>query len=353
MEISLCMIVRNEEATLGRCLESVRSCVDEIVIVDTGSTDSSKEQAFAYTDKVYDFPWCDDFSAARNYAFSFATKDLIMWLDADDVLLPVDAEKISDLKQTLADDINIVYMPYEIAFDENGNSTFSYYRERIVRRSADPKWIEPVHEVISIGGKSVYLDAAVKHKKIKTNPSGRNLKIMEKTIAEGKPLSPRLTFYYARELKFNGRTEDAVNVFEHFISSNDGWSENKICACQDLSECYEFLGNDEKAMDAAISSLRFGVPQAKTLCRIGELFFKSGRFHEAIYWYKAALSCPKSFGLGFTETDYYGYVPALQLCVIYDKLNDKNTAEHYNEIAGSFRPDSPAYLYNKNYFEKL
>ncbi len=71
--ISLCMIVRNEEKVLARCLESVRGCVDEIVIVDTGSSDATKEIAARYTDRIYDFEWIDDFSAARNYAFEQAT----------------------------------------------------------------------------------------------------------------------------------------------------------------------------------------------------------------------------------------------------------------------------------------
>ena len=66
--ISLCMIVKNEERVLKRCLDSVRDLVDEIIIVDTGSTDATKRIAAGYTDKIYDFTWNDDFSAARNFA---------------------------------------------------------------------------------------------------------------------------------------------------------------------------------------------------------------------------------------------------------------------------------------------
>ena len=75
--ISLCMIVKNEERILARCLDSVKDLVDEIIIVDTGSADATKRIAAEYTDKIYDFTWIDDFSAARNFAFSKATGDYI------------------------------------------------------------------------------------------------------------------------------------------------------------------------------------------------------------------------------------------------------------------------------------
>ena len=75
--ITLCMIVKNEEKVLERCLESIRDLMDEIIIVDTGSTDRTKEIAAKYTDQIFDFEWINDFSAARNFAFSRATCDYI------------------------------------------------------------------------------------------------------------------------------------------------------------------------------------------------------------------------------------------------------------------------------------
>ena len=91
--ISLCMIVRDEEDVLGRCLESVRDLVDEIIIVDTGSKDRTKEIAAQFEARLFDFVWVDDFAAARNAAFAQASCDYCLWLDADDVLL--EAEKNS------------------------------------------------------------------------------------------------------------------------------------------------------------------------------------------------------------------------------------------------------------------
>ena len=91
------MIVKNENLVLENCLNSVKDLVDEIIIVDTGSTDNTKEIAKKYTDKIYDFKWVDDFSKARNYSFSKATKDYILWLDADDYLAEKETlQKIND-----------------------------------------------------------------------------------------------------------------------------------------------------------------------------------------------------------------------------------------------------------------
>ena len=93
--ISLCMIVRNEEQVLRCCLDSICSLVDEILIADTGSTDLTKEIAKDYTEKIWDFPWIDDFSAARNFIISKARSEYFMWLDADDCLPAEQASSFS------------------------------------------------------------------------------------------------------------------------------------------------------------------------------------------------------------------------------------------------------------------
>ncbi len=141
--ISLCMIVRDEEDVLGRCLESVADLVDEIIIVDTGSKDHTKEIAAKYTDKIFDFPWIDDFAAARNQSFSRANCDYCMWLDADDVLTEPDRQKFAQLKAGLPPDVDVVMMRYNTGFDERGHVTFSYDRERaLISDQAPPRAAE-------------------------------------------------------------------------------------------------------------------------------------------------------------------------------------------------------------------
>ena len=123
--ISLCMIVKNEEEVLGRCLDSAVSFADEIIIVDTGSTDRTKEIASEYTDQVYDFKWTDDFSAARNESFAHATMDYCMWLDADDIVTEEQQEKLIKLKDTISSDTAVVMMKYVMGFGSDGRPTFS------------------------------------------------------------------------------------------------------------------------------------------------------------------------------------------------------------------------------------
>lgn len=221
--ISLCMIVKNEEQTLGRCLGCVRDIADEIIVVDTGSADRTKEIAAAYTDKIYDFPWINDFSAARNFSFSKASMDYILWLDADDVLLPEDIAKFQQLKAALPPGTDAIMMRYNTGFDEQGRITFSCYRERLVKRSRGFLWREPVHEYLETGGSILYADACVTHAKEKARPGGRNLRIYEAILGKGEQLSPRGMYYYARELKDNGRYGDAIPAFRRFLDCKLGW----------------------------------------------------------------------------------------------------------------------------------
>ena len=106
---SLCMIVKNEEAVLERCLESLKGLFEEIVIVDAGSTDSTKAIAAKYTDKIYDFQWINDCAAARNYAFSLCSMDYNYSADADEVLDENNRRLFLDLKQNILEESQYCY----------------------------------------------------------------------------------------------------------------------------------------------------------------------------------------------------------------------------------------------------
>ena len=144
ISITLCMIVKNEEASLARCLDSVNGIADEIVIVDTGSTDRTRQIASRYTDRIVDFEWVDDFAAARNYAFDQAKSEYILWLDADDVFEPEDRAKLIALKRSLDPDVDSVTMDYNLSFTADGKVAYNLRRNRLVRRDRQFRWIGAV-----------------------------------------------------------------------------------------------------------------------------------------------------------------------------------------------------------------
>lgn len=351
MELSLCMIVRDEESRLGRCLESVRDTVDEIVILDTGSADGTKAIARRYTDRVYDYAWKDDFADARNTSFSYASKPFILWLDADDVLDPGEAEKLLALKARLDDGVDAVMLPYAYAYGPDGRPSLVFERERIVRRAAGFAFSGVVHEAMAVGGNVLHEDIVVRH----TGEHGaqsnrRNLSIYETWRSRGRDLSARDWYYYARELKSAGETEKAEAAFAAFLEM-DGWAVNRLDAFILRGECLMQLGRMLEAKRSLFAALEHGAPRAEALCALGACFLQEEDLHAAAHWYRAALLCelPQASG-AFTFPDAYGYIPLMQLCVILSRLGEDVEASKMNEQALLLRPNDPAALQNRAFF---
>lgn len=352
--ISLCMIVKNEEDVLERCLESAAEVMDEIIVVDTGSTDRTESIARKYADLVEHYKWTDDFAAARNFAFSKATMDYICWLDADDVIDEKNRKLFMQLKKTLTPTTDVVMMRYEVAFDAHDNPTMSYYRERLLRREAGFTWTGAVHEVIVPRGNIVYSEIAVQHRKKHAGDPNRNLRIYEQLLADGKTLDARQQFYYARELFAHARYTDAITQLENFLDSGRGWVENCIDACADLAWCYYHIGEEHNMLMSLLRSFEYDKPRAETCCHLGQYFKEHQKLQQAIYWYEMASGCPKQEKSGgFTYDDCYGFIPYLQLCVCYDLLGDYETARKYNEKAAQIKPNDAAVLHNRDYFNSL
>ena len=351
--ISLCMIVKNEEEILARCLETAKDLVDEINIVDTGSTDRTIEIAQQYTDRIFHFEWINNFAAARNESFKYATKDYILYLDADDVLLEADRAKLKELKETLDPSVDSVSMYYDAGTDEFGNVTMRYRRNRLVKREKNFQWRGDCHQYLEVHGKIINSEIAVTHKKIR-HAVGRTLSIYEGKITRGDVFSPRDHFYYGNELRENARYEEAIESYKKNIAMKEGWIEDKIFACMYKGDCYRYLGDMDNELTSLFETFRFSSPRAEACSRIGYNFQRKKDYKTAIFWYELATrQIPDSERWSFVYPAYHTWYPHLQLCVCYYNLGDNQKAFEHNEEAAKYRPDDKSVLHNKKLFERV
>ena len=351
-KISVCMIVKNEEKVLARCLKCVKKFADEIIIVDTGSTDNTIKIAKKFTDKVYNFKWQDDFAKARNYSLQFASCEYIMWIDADDIITNSNIKKILELKKNLTAETYM--LKYQINFDKNRRVTFEYYRERIIKNCASAKFKGFVHECITPFGRIEFVDIALQHKKIeKTRDNKRNLKLYQKNIKNGIKLNTRETFYYAKELFYNKFYSKTIIALKQFLKMQDKFLPNTLDAYLTLSDCYLFLKQNKKAKDTLIECLKNILPSANICCKLGYLYVLDKNYSFAIFWYKCALNLTLDAKTGsFIERDYYDFIPYLQLSYCYYNLGDIKNFKKYHNLAKKIKPNHSVIVNNQKYIDE-
>ena len=214
MKLSVCMIVKNEERVLDRCLSWVSRIADELIIVDTGSEDGTRDIALKYTPFVYDYKWNGSFCNARNFSYGKATGDYIMWADADDLVDEENILKILRLKEEDFCGADVVYMTYR-QYSETGITEY-LLRDRVIRRSLNPRWTSDVHETITIYSSynMIYRsDIVILHKKEHVNEPGRNLKIFEHDIQNGCLFNEHELLNLCSEYTAAGRYEEACSIY--------------------------------------------------------------------------------------------------------------------------------------------
>lgn len=187
--LSVCMIVKNEAHQLAEALENFQAFADEIVVVDTGSTDGTADVARRFTPQVFDFMWCDDFSAARNQSLSHARGSHVLWMDADDRVEPNMVERINQLKGVF--DGRTAY--YFILQDMNRSGpSCSFYQLRCVPRKDDVKFVGRIHEQLTLGDLApltveiVIHHHGYLHKGIHRSKLERNLALLKKERDDGR-----------------------------------------------------------------------------------------------------------------------------------------------------------------------
>ena len=335
--VACCVIAKNEENNVKQWFESIDGCFDQIHFVDTGSTDNTVEIAKSLGCTVHHFDWVDDFSAARNYAFSKATTDFIFWMDLDDVLSSKkDFCHFRDNTMNVAD---YWLATYHYSLDASGNPNCSFARERVIRRSKGLKWTYFIHEGIlpqSNDGEcrmQFIPEWSILHKRTEDDlkkDKSRNLHIFEKHLNN---LDGRMRFYYGKELFESGKHLEAYAQLKMSIDERKLEGHDLILAYQYGAFSAIQLNNSDAAIDMGMSGIKLDPNRAEYYVIIGDAHIKAGRLAQAIPFFNAARSCTNYIPPGarmtgpiFNMADAYGSYPTNQLARIYANLGDIQNA---------------------------
>ncbi len=325
------MIVKNEEDNLKRCLDPIKDLMDEIIIVDTGSSDRTKEIAREYTDKVYDYEWEDDFSAARNYAFSFATGDYIYSADADEVIDRENAEKLRVLKEAMLPEIDIVQMYYTNQL--SGNTTYNFDKElrpKLYKRLRTLQWEDPIHEKVRLDPIVYDSDIEIKHCAGEGH-SSRDFSIFKKIIRNKGDMSERLVRMYARELFISGTDEDFLEALDFFRKKMDtDVSEELVLmdACV-VIKCARLKDDPSLMLLAASRAMASNHTPSEAVFELGEYYRGKRNYSEACMWYyNAAFETEPLLNIL-----YHDSYPFLGLHISYVIMGDRENAARFAAMA--------------------
>ena len=350
IEISLCMIVKNEEHNLGNCLSTIHDLVDEIIIVDTGSTDKTIEVASKYTDKIYYFEWINDFAAARNYSFSKGTKEYLMWLDADDIVEEESRKRFRELKETLDKDIDVVVMEYRHGFNSEGIFNITMTRERWLKRDKGFKWRNKVHEQIDFdqytGLKSLRTDIYITHahKEFVNEKKSleRNLKIIEDAIESGS-FEAHEAVYHGLTLYSLGRNDEALeSLNEYFVMIRRSNKPPRVNAYITAHEIYLAKKDFESAYQILEDNEIYLKDKSEYYTALGDFArLVINDYESACFYYEKAVKCEGNDYMSSSATlkiqDYYYFKPYYNLGICYNKINKHKEAQEAFEKAAEYK----------------
>jgi glycosyltransferase involved in cell wall biosynthesis len=349
------MIVKDEEPVVERALEAASLFADEIIVADTGSRDLTGEIARRYTEQVYHYPWKSDFSAARNYSYSRASGDFIMWLDADDVIAEAGAQKLRRLKERDLDAVDVVFLPYTGDRDEvNVFNNSSLLRDRLIRRSLESRWEYPVHEGIPIKKeyRALYReDIPVYHRKVRVNDPGRNLRIFEAMKSKGIPFTGFNQAYYCRELSDAGRHGEAVAVYA--AMQENARPDDLFYALFFVIASLKALRRYGQLRELLLDFAGRFTPNEMVCCELGTCYMREQQPEQAEPWLIRATEYPvdlRDLRLHFEA--YHEFIPCLKLSKLRMQRGDSEGGRRYYERAAAVYPNNPAVTLNALYFRR-
>lgn len=339
MSLSLCMIVKNEENTLGRCLESVKDIVDEIIIVDTGSTDNTVKIAESYGSKVFFYKWDNSFANARNYSLSKASKDWILIMDADDEIKSEDKIKVLELINDNNTKLN-AYFGETLSY--SGNYTdyniYSNLNIRFIKNNKGYKFVGDIHEQIMPGDEDAkkqaflgivdikfyhygYLNDTIKQK----NKRKRNMEIIEKLLKEN-PNNPFMLYNMGVEYSAKGDYLEALYYLKKAYANFNpslGFGAKLILK---MISCNEML----QRFDECLNLIEVGLSYYPTCTDYefyrANIFYRQNKYASAIDSAKKCISMGEPPILLKEVSGVSTYRPYYLLGVIYAIIGDNDAA---------------------------
>lgn len=294
--ITLAMIVKNEAGNLAACLESVKNEVDEIVIVDTGSTDSTLEVAARYTDKLFTYAWQGDFSAARNYAVAKSSGRWILYLDADECLLCDPGQ----LRKTVMQDrkTEAYMLPLDYPINESTGEYNRFLVLRLFKNTKDYYFAGRIHEQVMIQKNEAVgfvEDMIIKHQAVppkeRNRKRGRNLRALKEACVL-EPQNYFLQYYQGIEWLGLGKPAKALPFLKSAYGNlTDAHLHFRMPALRYLLTCLIALGKlDEAICLGQEAALRYpGYTDIYYLT--GLALEEKAAYKPAVKWFEEAVKC--------------------------------------------------------------
>jgi tetratricopeptide (TPR) repeat protein len=349
-KLSLCMIVRDSARTLGACLESIRPWVDEMIVVDTGSQDTTPEIAENYGAKVFHFPWCDDFSAARNQSLSHATGDWLFWMDSDDTMDAENGRKLRDLVDGSHEPAVMAYVAQvHCPHEKDGKDFTAVDHVKLFRNLPELRFEGRIHEQIlpainRLEGTVGWTDIFVVHSGSDHSAEGqakklaRDLKLLTLEHAE-RPEHPFTLFNLGMtnlELK---RYEEAAQYLERSIAVAGPQESHVPKAFSLMIQALSELGQSNEAQIWCDEGLKRCPDDPELIFRAGVLAQQSGRHWDAERYYRRVLE--GAFEPRFRSIDrgILGYKTRQNLACLHADQGRHAEAEYYWRRILAERPD--------------
>ncbi|MGG3399711.1 glycosyltransferase [Bacillus cereus group sp. BfR-BA-01446] len=339
--ISACLIVKNEEDMIQKCLESLQNVVGEIVVVDTGSMDKTKEIAKRFTNKIYDFEWINDFAAARNFATSKAKGEWIIAIDADE---RIDSEGFIEALEEIKGHNN-QYDTYTVEIlsfvGKNGEGTVVNKMGRLYKNDGTISFEGAIHEQLKKCGKepnisdspiTLYHYGYLKHVVEKQDKKNRNLKIIKKTL-EIESDRGFAHFNYGQELRGRGETKKALEYFVKAYQYKESIKTEWVRKClYFIVECLVELSQYEEALDIIRNAEAVWSLAPDLICWKGDIYFLQNRYNDAKSVYESILKDKNLYEGVIFDLERKSFIPNKRLGQIYEmEKNEKKALLHYVE----------------------